>query len=92
MKIVRTDPFKRDFSKLPEDIKRRTEKSLRLLASNPFHPFHPSLHIKKTKGEIIKGFSDIFEGRITKDYRFLCLIKSDVIVLLRCGKQDEFFK
>lgn len=91
MKIIRTDPFKKDFGKLPDDIKRQTEKTLKLLAANPFHPFHPSLHIKKTKGEIMKGFSDIFEGRITKRYRFLCLIKSDVITLLRCGKHDEFF-
>ncbi len=49
MKIIRTDPFKKDFGKLPDDIKRRTEKALKLLAANPFHPFHPSLHIKKTK-------------------------------------------
>lgn len=69
----------------------RVEKALKLLATNPFHPFHPSLYIKKTKGEIMKGFSDIFEGRITKNYRFLCLIKNDVITLLRCGKHDEFF-
>ncbi len=91
MNIVRTDPFKRDFVKLPDVIKRQTEKALQLLAANPFHPFHPSLHIKKTKGEIMKGFSDIFEGRINKSYRFLCLIKSDTIILLRCGKHDEFF-
>lgn len=91
MKIIRTDPFKKDFGKLPDNIKRRTEKALKLLSANPFHPFHPSLHIKKTKGEIIKGYSDIFEGRITKSYRFLCLIKSDAIILLRCGKHDEFF-
>ena len=46
---------------------------------------------QKNKGEIMKGFSDIFEGRITKSYRFLCLIKNDVITLLRCGKHDDFF-
>lgn len=70
MKIIRTYLFKKDFGKLPEDIRRQTEKALRLLAANPFHPFHPSLHIKKTKGEIMKGVSDIFEGRIAKSYRF----------------------
>ena len=91
MNIIRTASFLKDFGSLPDDIKRRTEKALKLLTANPFHPFHPSLHIKKTKGEIMKGFSDIFEGRINKNYRFLCLIKSDVLVLLRCGKHDEFF-
>ncbi|TWU54250.1 hypothetical protein B188_22460 [Candidatus Brocadiaceae bacterium B188] len=39
----------------------------------------------------MKGFSDIFEGRITKSYRFLCLINNDVIILLRCGRHDEYF-
>ena len=52
MNLVRTDPFKRDFLKLPEDIKRSGEKALRLFGTNPFHP---SLHIKKTKGEVLKG-------------------------------------
>ena len=58
MNLVRTDPFKRDFLKLPEDIKRSGEKALRLFGTNPFHP---SLHIKKTKGEVLKGYSNVFE-------------------------------
>ncbi len=91
MKIIRTASFLKDFGSLPTDIKRRTEKVLILLATNPFRPFHPSLHIKKTKGEIIKGCSDVFEGRITKSHRFLCLIGNDVVTLLRCGKHDDFF-
>jgi len=52
MQIIRTASFLKDFEGLPTDIKRRTEKLLILLATNPFHPFHPSLHIKKTKGAI----------------------------------------
>jgi len=89
MNFVRTDPFKRDFLKLPENIKRSAEKALRLFATNPFHP---SLHIKKTKGEILKGYHNVFEGRFSKSYRFLFLIDRDTCVLLRCGKHDEFFK
>jgi mRNA-degrading endonuclease RelE of RelBE toxin-antitoxin system len=50
MKIVRTDQFKKDFQRLPEAIKRRTETALRLLLSNPHHP---SLRIKKVKGNIL---------------------------------------
>jgi len=49
------------------------------------------LHIKKTKGEVVKGLSDVFEGRITKSYRFLFLIENNIFTLLRCGKHDEFF-
>lgn len=91
MKIVRTDPFKKDFEKLPDDVKRRTEKSLKLLVEKPYHPFYPSLHVKKIQGVVMKGYSDIFEGRITRNYRFLFLKEGDAFVLLRCGKHDEFF-
>lgn len=89
MNLVRTDPFKRDFSKLPKNIKRSAEKALKLFATNPFHP---SLHIKKTKGEVLKGYSNVFEGRFSKSYRFLFLIEGNSSVLLRCGRHDEFFK
>jgi mRNA-degrading endonuclease RelE of RelBE toxin-antitoxin system len=89
MNLVRTHLFKRDFLELPENIKRSAEKALRLFVTNPFHP---SLHIKKTKGEILKGYHNIFEGRLSKSYRFLFLIEKDSYVLLRCGKHDEFFK
>ncbi|MGR3309860.1 MAG: type II toxin-antitoxin system RelE/ParE family toxin [Candidatus Brocadiales bacterium] len=86
--IIRTDSFERDYKKLPEKIKQKTKKALRLLATNPYHP---SLRVKKTKGEVIKGYSDVFEGRITKDFRFLFLIRGDTFYLLRCGKHDDFF-
>lgn len=89
MIIFRTDSFKKDFKKLPDEIKRRTEKALILLIGNPNHP---SLQIKKTKGKIIKGYDNVFEGRVTKNYRFLFLIERGVFVLLRCGTHDEFFK
>jgi mRNA-degrading endonuclease RelE of RelBE toxin-antitoxin system len=88
MNLVRTDPFKRDFLRLPKNIKRSGEKTLRLFATNPLHP---SLHIKKTKGEVLKGYGNVFEGRFSKSYRFLFLIEGDFYVLLRCGKHDEFF-
>jgi hypothetical protein len=39
MKLARTHLFKNDFLKLPESIKRRSEKALRLLAIGvPGHP------------------------------------------------------
>ena len=89
MNLVRTDLFKKDFLNLPTSIRRQTEKALRLLVADLFHP---SLHIKKTKGEVLKGYQNVFEGRISKSYRFLFLIEGDTYVLLRCGKHDEFFK
>lgn len=89
MKFIRTNAFKKDFKNLPVEEKKKMEKALRLLMNIPSHP---SLHIKKTRGKLIKGYSNIFEGRIDRGYRFLFLIKSDSFILLRCGKHDEFFK
>jgi len=89
MKISRTEPFKRDFQRLPDAIKRRTETALRLVLSNPHHP---SLRIKKVKGNILQGYENIFEGRITRDYRFFFLIETDVYILLRCGRHEEYLK
>lgn len=88
-KSITTDLFKRDFQRLPETIKRRTETAIRLLLSNPHHP---SLRIKKVKGNILQGYKNIFEGRITRDYRFFFLIETDVYILLRCGRHEEYLK
>ena len=92
MKIKRTEPFKRDFQRLPYEIKLKTEAALRLLLSNPHHPSHPSLRVKKVKGEVIRGYKNVYEGRITRDYRFLFLIETDAYILLRCGKHEEYLK
>jgi len=89
MKVSRTESFKRDFQRLPDAIKRRTELALSLLMANPHHP---SLRIKKVKGNILPGYDNIFEGRITRDYRFFFLIETDIYTLLRCGRHEEYLK
>jgi len=40
----------------------------------------------------MKGYRNIFEGRITRDYRFFFLIETQAYMLLRCGKHDEYLK
>ncbi len=89
MKLTFPESFKRDFRKLPKTIKHRAEAALRLLVSNPHHP---SLRVKKVRGEILKGYDNIFEGRITRDYRFFFLIETDAYILLRCGRHEEYLK
>jgi len=89
MRIERTKSFIKDYKKLPEEIKKRTDKALRLFVENPYHP---SLGTKKTQGEVLKGYTDIFEGRITRDYRFLFYIHKDYYYLVRCRKHDDIFK
>ncbi len=41
--------------------------------------------------EIIKNYTNIFEGRIDKNYRFIFLIENNQYVFLRCGSHDKFF-
>lgn len=56
------------------------------------NPHHPSLRVKKVQGEIIKGYSNIFEGRVTRKYRFFFLIRANAYILLACGKHDDYLK
>jgi len=50
-------------------------------------PHHPSLRTSK-----IRGFEDIWEGRINKDYRLTFQISKDVYLLRRVGRHDEVLK
>ena len=80
MKIQTTKPFDKDYDTLPESIKNRADKQLTLLLENPNHP---SLRLKK-----IKGHLSIWEGRITKSYRFTFQISGDIYILRRIGTHD----
>ena len=80
MKLARTARFARDFRSLPTDIQRRAAKQLQLLLNNPRHP---SLRIKK-----MEGAQDIWEGRISKIYRFTFQVRHDTYILRRIGTHD----
>lgn len=80
MKIQTTRTFDQDYDSLPEHIKKQADKQLSLLLENPRHP---SLHLKK-----IKGHSNIWEGRITQNYRFTFQIVGEAYLLRRLGTHD----
>lgn len=80
MEIERTEAFKRDFQKLPNEIKRRVEKALRLLASNPHHP---SLHAK-----IIDPRVRMWQARATRGHRLYFTMEKGVITLHRVKAHD----
>jgi mRNA-degrading endonuclease RelE of RelBE toxin-antitoxin system len=80
MKIQTTRPFDDDYDALPVSIKDKADKQLTLLLSNPKHP---SLQLKK-----MKGHPDIWEGRITKSYRFTFQIIGEIYLLRRIGTHD----
>ena len=80
MKIQRTQEFHECFRRLPKNIQGQVKKKLALFFNNPHHP---SLKTKK-----MQGFENIWEGRITKNYRFTFQIQGDVYVLRKVGVHD----
>ena len=80
MRIQTTRPFDEDYSSLPESIKERADKQFIILIENPHHP---SLRLKK-----IKGHPNIWEGRVTKSYRFTFQISGEIYLLRRIGTHD----
>ena len=80
MKIQTARPFERDYNALPKLIKDQADKQFALLLENPHHP---SLRVKK-----IKGHPNMFEGRVTKSYRFTFQISGEIYMLRRIGTHD----
>lgn len=84
MKIYPTKGFIERYEDLPQRVQNQADKQLKLLLKN-LH--HPSLRVKK-----IKSRENIWEGRVTKDYRFSFEIKGDTYILRRIGKHDEVLR
>ncbi len=79
-KIIVSGPYKRLFSKLPQDIRAITYDKLTKYLKDPSHP---SLRVKK-----MKGTQSIWEMSITMNYRLTFEINSDEIFLRRIGTHD----
>ncbi|MBU2578700.1 hypothetical protein KKA09_01095 [Patescibacteria group bacterium] len=77
MKIFRTEIFKKEYKRLPQQIQKITDKKLRFFITNPRHP---SLRVKK-----IKGCLNIWEASVTMDYRFTFQMKENVFILCKIG-------
>ncbi len=80
MKFVFTYSFIRDYRALPDQIQNTVDKKLKLFLNNQRHP---SLNIKKMQDP-----RDIWEGRITKGYRFTFRMEGEVCLLRRLGTHD----
>lgn len=80
MKLHPTKTFAKNFRKLPEEIKKATHKQLKLLLSNPQHPF---LNIKKMQDP-----RNIWEARVSESYRFTFQIEDDTYILRKVGTHD----
>jgi mRNA-degrading endonuclease RelE of RelBE toxin-antitoxin system len=84
LKIKAYKRFKRCYEELPENIQKKVDKQLYLLAQN-IH--HPSLQTKK-----IKGAHGIWEGRVDLFYRITFEIIEDTIFLRAVGNHDAVLK
>lgn len=80
IKLQWTKSFKKNYQILPEDIKKRTKKQLRVFIGNPRHP---SLRVKKMQDP-----RDIYEGRITYSYRFTFQVEGEIYILRKIGSHD----
>lgn len=80
MRLHPTESFRRDYARLPQNIQERADKQLALFLDNPRRP---SLRTKK-----MEGHRDLWEGRISKDYRFIFRIAGDTYLLLNIGPHD----
>lgn len=80
MQLLRTERFKKDFKRLPTEVRERTGKVLELFVSNPRHP---SLHVKK-----MEGTPDIWEFRVSDNYRMTFQFVQEGMLLRRIGTHN----
>jgi mRNA-degrading endonuclease RelE of RelBE toxin-antitoxin system len=75
MKWQHSDRSKKDYANLEQKIQTAFDKQVRLLADNLLHP---SLHAKKYDES-----QDLWQGRITKGWRFYFKINDDTYIITR---------
>jgi mRNA-degrading endonuclease YafQ of YafQ-DinJ toxin-antitoxin module len=80
MKIRWTPLFRRDFERLPDEVRFRAEKAIRLLKENPRYP---SLRSKK-----MENVDNIWEASVTISHRITYEVSGDTLILRRIGTHD----
>ncbi len=84
MKIIESNLYKRDISKLKIDLSGQIEKALTLLEYNSNHP---SLHNKHIQ---CKRADNLFSIRVNKQYRIIYLKYDEYIELYRLFNHDKY--
>ncbi len=77
MKLYPTEQFVKCYEDLAQNVQKQTDKQLELLLTN-FR--HPSLRTKK-----IRGTDNIWEARVTREYRFTFQIEGELYILRKVG-------
>jgi mRNA interferase RelE/StbE len=84
MRFIETSRFRRAYKTLSPEAKERVKEALRRLAVNIRYP---SLQVKK-----IKGTRDIWEARVSLDYRMTFQLIKDYCILRNVGPHDPTLK
>jgi len=80
MKLYPTEEFVRCYKSLPQNIQKQVDKQLDLLLVDLKYP---SLHAKK-----IRGTKNVWEARVTKEYRFTFQIEGELYILRKVGTHN----
>jgi|AntAceMinimDraft_17_1070374.scaffolds.fasta_scaffold04935_7 mRNA-degrading endonuclease RelE of RelBE toxin-antitoxin system len=80
MRLALTKSFEKDYKKLPRVVQKQCDRQLFTLLNNP--------HSSSLRTSKIQGFKNIWEGRVTKEYRFTFQIAKDVYFIRRVGKHN----
>lgn len=81
MRVIRTKRFDQSYAQLPAEIQRQAiEQLLRLEAD----PHHPSLRTHKRRREV-----DVWQARVTRNYRIFFLMEGDTITLIDIGPHEK---
>ncbi len=79
--IVASPAFTRDYRKLPDEVRRQVDRQILRLRDDPHHP---SLRTHKHRGE-----GDLWQARITKNFRLYFSMAGDVLLLEGVGPHDK---
>ena len=77
--------FKKDFNQLPSDVRKRADRCLEDLLSNPISR---SRQVKKRKGAQ-KNKPDIWQARVTRDVRLTFEMDGETALLRRIGTHSR---
>ena len=80
MHVEATDTFIHLYKKLPVDLKNRAKRAIEFFKSDPSHP---SLGHKK-----MRGYEDIYEIRVSENYRITYQKVSNIAYLRKIGTHD----
>ena len=80
MIIVVSPQIEKDYSRLPEELRKRSDDKLARFVNDPFDP---QLQIKP-----MQGYVGLFECRLSLSHRFIFRREGDTCTLRRIGPHD----